>query len=246
MVRPSASRSTRGPSGRWPQHGGHRRQRHLPGLHRSPHRLTTDTVEMIATLEADDDLPSLEIGADRSRCAGPLMRRSCCAVAVQVVGATTTDVDEVQAALAATAVAGIWEGEEGDAGEPSKYGRRCSRRRCSWPASPRWSAVCCRHRRRWLAADGVTAATGSLGGGTLGDGADEVRILNWQAYIDPSEDGAVGTVERFTQGTGIKVEYSEDFNDNNETYARRSSPISPTARRPTSTSCARRTGWRLG
>jgi spermidine/putrescine transport system substrate-binding protein len=52
-----------------------------------------------------------------------------------------------------------------------------------------------------------------------------VRILNWQAYIDPSEEGAVGTVERFTETTGIEVTYSEDFNDNNEVFNRILQPV---------------------
>ena len=51
-----------------------------------------------------------------------------------------------------------------------------------------------------------------------------MRILNWQAYIDPTEDGAVGTVDRFQDATGITVEYSEDLNDNNEFYAREIEP----------------------
>lgn len=47
---------------------------------------------------------------------------------------------------------------------------------------------------------------GSLGGGssTLGSGDQTVRILNWQAYIDPTEDGAVGTLDRFREATGVR------------------------------------------
>ena len=52
-----------------------------------------------------------------------------------------------------------------------------------------------------------------------------MRILNWQAYIDPSEDGAVGTLDRFTEATGIAVTYDEDFNDNNEVYNRLLAPV---------------------
>jgi spermidine/putrescine transport system substrate-binding protein len=47
-----------------------------------------------------------------------------------------------------------------------------------------------------------------------------VRILNWPEYIDLSEDGATGTVERFEQDTGISVDYSDAFNDNNEVFGR--------------------------
>jgi spermidine/putrescine transport system substrate-binding protein len=62
------------------------------------------------------------------------------------------------------------------------------------------------------------------GGGTLGTGSTEVRILNWQAYIDPTDGGTVGTVDRFLKDTGVKATYSEDFNDNNEVYAREIEP----------------------
>lgn len=179
---------------------------------------TPDNVEMIASLEADDDLPSLEIGAPitlRWAADAPFVLRG----RSQVIGATTTDVDEVQASLDGVDLGA----KKAEAGEPNKYGRRAL---LVGGAVAGVAAV----------VGGVLAVTGdgggggsdgdtgSLGGGTLGDGADDVRILNWQAYIDPSEDGGVGTVERFTQGTGIKVEYSEDFNDNNETYAREIEP----------------------
>ncbi len=82
---------------------------------------------------------------------------------------------------------------------------------------------------------GVLALTGDAGGGGeeadagsaggIGTGDSDVRILNWQAYIDPSEDGAVGTLERFTEQTGIAVTYDEDFNDNNEVYNRLLAPV---------------------
>ena len=81
---------------------------------------------------------------------------------------------------------------------------------------------------------GVLALTGDGGGdeeadaggeGGIGTGDSEVRILNWQAYIDPSEDGAVGTLQRFTEETGIAVTYDEDFNDNNEVYNRLLAPV---------------------
>ncbi|MGE0309033.1 MAG: PotD/PotF family extracellular solute-binding protein [Acidimicrobiia bacterium] len=66
--------------------------------------------------------------------------------------------------------------------------------------------------------------SGSLTGGTLGSGSSEVRILNWQAYIDPTEDGATGTVDRFEAANPIDVTYSEDLNDNNEFYGREIEP----------------------
>ena len=66
---------------------------------------------------------------------------------------------------------------------------------------------------------------GAVGGSTLGTGADSVRILNWQEYIDPTEEGAIGTVDRFQQATGIQVRWDEDFNDNNEVFNRELQPI---------------------
>ena len=50
----------------------------------------------------------------------------------------------------------------------------------------------------------VPAATGADGtaGAGLGDGADELNVLNWTEYIDLSEDGEVGTVDRFSDETG--------------------------------------------
>ncbi|MGI9052206.1 MAG: polyamine ABC transporter substrate-binding protein [Ilumatobacteraceae bacterium] len=85
---------------------------------------------------------------------------------------------------------------------------------------------------------GVLALTGDGGGGDtdaggdgggtgdgVGTGVSEVRVLNWQAYIDPTEAGATGTIDRFTESTGIAVTYDEDFNDNNEVYNRLVAPI---------------------
>ncbi|MEI7546763.1 MAG: spermidine/putrescine ABC transporter substrate-binding protein [Actinomycetota bacterium] len=65
-----------------------------------------------------------------------------------------------------------------------------------------------------------SGGNGSLGGGTLGSGAGTVRVLNWPLYIDPSENGATGTLDRFKKDTGVTAEYSEDFSDNNEVYAK--------------------------
>ena len=83
---------------------------------------------------------------------------------------------------------------------------------------------------------GVLAVTGGSSGGSgddedtaaaggIGTGTDEVRILDWQAYIDPTEEGATGTIGRFAEETGIAVTYDEDFNDNNEVYNRVLAPV---------------------
>jgi spermidine/putrescine transport system substrate-binding protein len=78
---------------------------------------------------------------------------------------------------------------------------------------------------------GVLAACGSDGGGssdttsggaapdTAGGGqaaaSGTVRFLNWPAYIDEGQK----TLSDFEAATGVKVTYSEDFNDNDEWYA---------------------------
>jgi|CXWL01.1.fsa_nt_gi spermidine/putrescine transport system substrate-binding protein len=64
------------------------------------------------------------------------------------------------------------------------------------------------------AAAGAPAASPAVGAasGTL-------RISNWPLYIDPK------TVPDFSAATGIKVEYSEDINDNNEFFAKIAEPL---------------------
>lgn len=42
---------------------------------------------------------------------------------------------------------------------------------------------------------------------------------NWPEYIDLTEDGYVGTVDRFMQATGIDMTYTEVISDNNEYFA---------------------------
>ena len=179
---------------------------------------SSEGYELIATVEDDDDLPDITPGSPItlrwSNEAGYLLRGRS-----QVVGATTTDVDEVQASL---------DGVEMGIGKPKDDGdggNGLGRRALLVGGGLVGAAV---------VVGGVLALTGGgdsgsnadggdgtkLGGGTLGSGADTVRILNWQAYIDPSEDGAIGTVERFKAKEGVIAEYSEDFNDNNEVYAK--------------------------
>ena len=65
--------------------------------------------------------------------------------------------------------------------------------------------------------EGGEAAAGGGGGGGSASGA--VRISNWPLYIDPK------TVPDFEQATGIKVEYNEDVNDNNEFFAKIDEPL---------------------
>jgi spermidine/putrescine transport system ATP-binding protein len=178
----------------------------------------TDGTEVIASVDAASgaiaagDHTSLTWAPD-----APFLLRGRSAV----VGATTTDVDEVQAALDGTEVTTGSTTTEPIAPPPErKFGRRAL---IAGGAVVGAAAVI----------GGVLAVTGSGTGsasdspdaGGVGTGDAAVRILNWQAYIDPSEDGKVGTVDRFTKKKAIDVTYSENFNDNNEVFNRELAPV---------------------
>ena len=49
---------------------------------------------------------------------------------------------------------------------------------------------------------------------------EHLYFENWPAYIDPTEDGLTGTVDRFVEATGIDMQYTEAYNDNNEYFAK--------------------------
>ncbi len=187
-----------------------------------------DHTEVIAAIDADDSAVGLVAGAHVHLSWGedaPYLLRGRSAV----VGATTTDVDEVQAALDGrepVPTAAKSDHPEGGSG----LGRRAL-----LVGGGALAAAAIVGAVLLFTGDGADSdaggdggdGEGGLGGGssTLGAGADEVRILNWQAYIDPTEDGAVGTVDRFQEATGISARYVEDFNDNNEVYNRLIAPI---------------------
>ena len=185
-----------------------------------------DGTEVVAKVESDDDLPPLEPGTPITLGWAPdapymLRGRSV------VVGATSTDIDEVQAALDGKEVVSASIAASEMAAMPD---RQFGRRALIVGGSVAGAAA---------VVGGVLAVTGDgggndadagaggggVGGSGIGTGDAEVRILNWQAYIDPSEEGAVGTAERFTEATGIEVTYSEDFNDNNEVFNRILQPV---------------------
>ena len=135
-----------------------------------------------------------------------------------IIGATTTDVDEVQAAL---------DGRDAPAPsstEPPKKESRINRR-----ALLIGGGVVALGALGAIALSG-TGSSGSSGGdsssdgqtgaiGQLGTGDEEVRILNWTAYIDEE------TIPNFEAATGVTVEYSENYNDNNEVFNREFQPI---------------------
>ncbi len=81
---------------------------------------------------------------------------------------------------------------------------------------------------------------GTTPGTTGGTSGGSLFFENWPSYIDPTEDGLTGTVDRFMEATGIDMRYTEAFNDNNEYFAKiqpllgRGEPIDPDIFAPTS------------
>ena len=148
-----------------------------------------------------------------------------------IVGATSTDFDEVEATMAGALVDEDGDGEV----DPDTRGGVAH----GGPEADDGSV----NRRRFLVGGGIVAAgalgavllssvrsdsgggsaangsSGSAGAG-LGDGADEVNVINWTEYIDLTEEGEVGSVDRFQDETGVSVNYSETWNDNNEAYGK--------------------------
>ena len=85
-----------------------------------------------------------------------------------------------------------------------------------------------------LAGVGAVAAAcgGGIGGGATGpsssapaveDLSDTEKFFNWSTwidYIDVDDAGNRPTLERFKKDTGITVNYNEDYNDNDEFFAK--------------------------
>jgi spermidine/putrescine transport system substrate-binding protein len=70
-----------------------------------------------------------------------------------------------------------------------------------------------------LGAAGLLAACG--GGSDSADSANSVRWGNWPLYLDFDEETKkYPTLEKFTEATGIKAEYFEDYNDNDEFFGK--------------------------
>ena len=77
----------------------------------------------------------------------------------------------------------------------------------------------------------VAACGGGIGGPskspsaapTVKDVSDTEKILNWSTWIDYIDIDAAGhrpTLDRFEKESGVHVNYTEDYNDNNEFYAK--------------------------
>lgn len=73
----------------------------------------------------------------------------------------------------------------------------------------------------WLAACGDDDDTDTSGGGegTTQSSSDTLRISNWPLYI------AEGFVDQFQDASGLSVDYKEDFNDNEEWFAKVRDPL---------------------
>ncbi len=66
--------------------------------------------------------------------------------------------------------------------------------------------------------DEKDVATTVAGGG--GGDPKKLVISNWPLYIDPSEGGVKGSIDLFEDETGVDLSYTEDYNDNNEFFAK--------------------------
>ena len=57
--------------------------------------------------------------------------------------------------------------------------------------------------------------------------ADELTVSNWPFYIDQNDDATkFPTLEHFTEETGVKVNYLEDINSNEELFGEIQAPLS--------------------
>ena len=81
------------------------------------------------------------------------------------------------------------------------------------------------------------------GSGSEGESTGEpIWFDNWTLYIDQPDDelyGAGGTLDEFQKSSGLEIKYTEDFNDNNEYFAKiqpllsKGDPIGPNIIAPT-------------
>lgn len=80
-----------------------------------------------------------------------------------------------------------------------------------------------------LSLPGLLAACGGGGdgGGATGEVEDVLNFANWPLYIDVDEDTKKRpTLDKFTEETGIKVNYFEEINDNSTYFAKVQGPLS--------------------
>ena len=76
-------------------------------------------------------------------------------------------------------------------------------------------------RNEGTSATGTAAAKTAAAAEDLSDTEKVVNWSNWPEYIDISDDESTRpTLEAFQKDSGIKVNYTEDYNDNDEFYAK--------------------------
>ena len=75
--------------------------------------------------------------------------------------------------------------------------------------------------------EGEQAATGAGETTVVQELADEITVSNWPFYIDQNDDAtSFPTLDQFTQETGVKVNYLEDINSNEEFFGDIQAPLS--------------------
>ena len=75
--------------------------------------------------------------------------------------------------------------------------------------------------------EGEQAATGAGETTVVQELADEITVSNWPFYIDQNDDAtSFPTLDQFTQETGVKVNYLEDINSNEEFFGEIQAPLS--------------------
>jgi len=75
--------------------------------------------------------------------------------------------------------------------------------------------------------EGEQAATGAGETTVVQELADEITVSNWPFYIDQNDDAtSFPTLDQFTEETGVKVNYLEDINSNEEFFGEIQAPLS--------------------
>jgi spermidine/putrescine transport system ATP-binding protein len=179
------------------------------------------STELLVSIEAEDEMPELRPG-DVVTLGWTVGSAYLLRGRSEIVGATTTDVDEVQATMDGIDVAEAAAAADEDTAGRSRINRRALLIGGGVVAAGAIGAVILSgvgggdDDSEAAAAPG---ADGSVGGG-LGSGATDLNIINWTEYIDLTEGDERGTVDRFQDDLGVAVNYSETFNDNNEVYGK--------------------------
>ncbi|MGH3042591.1 MAG: ABC transporter substrate-binding protein [Gaiellaceae bacterium] len=76
--------------------------------------------------------------------------------------------------------------------------------------------------------DGIEGQQAETGATTVEQAlADEITVSNWPFYIDQNDDAtSFPTLDEFTETTGVKVNYLEDINSNEEFFGEIQAPLS--------------------